>query len=273
VAEHLADCLELRLVLAHVIEQPPGFPLLDSEHERKSHGPGRYLLREVAATMELHPRTQLRTEIGDPATMLAMLAKEERAELVVAGSRGRGKIRAALLGSLTANLVKQLSCPLLVVPRGGAGAYAAALTASDASVVCGIAGGPDERVVGHADHMAGRLAAQLHVVQAGTTIPTTNPLGVMGAPLQVRDALIRQERERQRLLDRAAGQIQEAPRTELSFDIGDPAQTLAHIASESATALLVVADDSPWQRLAAAANIPVAVVPVAADSSAEGRRD
>jgi nucleotide-binding universal stress UspA family protein len=57
-----------------------------------------------------------RVSIGFPAGRLADVAAEERAELVVVGSRGRGRIKAALLGSVSNDLIGVAPCPVLVVP-------------------------------------------------------------------------------------------------------------------------------------------------------------
>jgi nucleotide-binding universal stress UspA family protein len=65
---------------------------------------------------------------GYPAESLADLADDEDAELIVVGSRGRGAVRAALLGSVSTELIGVARCPVLVVPRGAMPA-----TASDGS--------------------------------------------------------------------------------------------------------------------------------------------
>ncbi len=66
------------------------------------------------------PDAELQTIIGSPAERLADLAEDERAELVVVGSRGRGAFKAAFLGSVSNSLVGVARCPVLVVPRGAA---------------------------------------------------------------------------------------------------------------------------------------------------------
>src|ERR687888_334827 len=49
---------------------------------------------------------------------LADLADEEDAELIVVGSRGRGRFKAAFLGSVSNSLVGVARCPVLIVPPG-----------------------------------------------------------------------------------------------------------------------------------------------------------
>jgi nucleotide-binding universal stress UspA family protein len=57
---------------------------------------------------------------GDPARLIAEAAAD--LDLLFVGSRGHGPIRSALLGSVSAKLIEKLPCPVLVVPRGAAGA-------------------------------------------------------------------------------------------------------------------------------------------------------
>jgi nucleotide-binding universal stress UspA family protein len=53
---------------------------------------------------------------GDPAEELARAAADRKAALLVVGSRGRGSVRAALLGSVSAALTRRASCPIVIVP-------------------------------------------------------------------------------------------------------------------------------------------------------------
>jgi nucleotide-binding universal stress UspA family protein len=56
--------------------------------------------------------------VGLPAERLADLADDEDAELIVVGSRGRGRFKASFLGSVSNSLVGVARCPVLVVPPG-----------------------------------------------------------------------------------------------------------------------------------------------------------
>jgi nucleotide-binding universal stress UspA family protein len=53
---------------------------------------------------------------GDPAAQLVDAARD--LDLLVVGSRGFGPLRRVLLGSVTAGLVHEAPCPVLVLPRG-----------------------------------------------------------------------------------------------------------------------------------------------------------
>ena len=54
---------------------------------------------------------------GAPAEVLAAVAREGGADLIVMGSRGLGRVRAAI-GSTVLDLLHDAPCPVLVVPPG-----------------------------------------------------------------------------------------------------------------------------------------------------------
>lgn len=68
---------------------------------------------------------------GDPATVLADEAERGMDALVV-GSRGYGPMRRALLGGVSAKLMRFAPCPVLVVPRGAPAAAVAGASADAA---------------------------------------------------------------------------------------------------------------------------------------------
>lgn len=129
VAARLAERLEARLVLAHVAELAlapyaamgrigvtgiaPRPMTLATRHEQEE--AGARLLAQLAAERGLGHAEQ-RVVVGFPAERLADLADEEDAELIVVGSRGRGRFQAALLGSVSNSLAGVARCPVLIVP-------------------------------------------------------------------------------------------------------------------------------------------------------------
>jgi nucleotide-binding universal stress UspA family protein len=54
--------------------------------------------------------------MGGAAHVIAEIAKEERADLIVVGTRGHGPLPGLLLGSVAHRLVQIAHCPVLVVP-------------------------------------------------------------------------------------------------------------------------------------------------------------
>jgi nucleotide-binding universal stress UspA family protein len=120
VAARLAERLDARLVLAHVAESAPS-PIATmmpatTDGQKKA---GERLLDQFAEEAGL-PNATRRAVVGLPAERLADLADEEDAELIVVGSRGRGRFKAAFLGSVSNSLVGVARCPVLIVPPGAA---------------------------------------------------------------------------------------------------------------------------------------------------------
>ena len=133
VAARLAERLEARLVLAHVAElalapyaavgrigvtgiAPRAMTLATPDELEEA---GARLLEQLAAEHGLRDAEQ-RVAVGFPAERLADLADDEDAELIVVGSRGRGRFKAAFLGSVSNSLVGVARCPVLIVPPAAA---------------------------------------------------------------------------------------------------------------------------------------------------------
>lgn len=62
------------------------------------------------------PSVKLRVEWGDPAEVIIDTARREKADMLVVGRRGRGRLSAMLLGSVSQKLASLAPCPVLVVP-------------------------------------------------------------------------------------------------------------------------------------------------------------
>jgi nucleotide-binding universal stress UspA family protein len=79
---------------------------------------GRDVLDEVrlyAAAFGIVPETELLE--GDAAEQILELARRRGADMIVVGSRGRGAVAEALLGSVSQAIVHGADCPVLVVKR------------------------------------------------------------------------------------------------------------------------------------------------------------
>ena len=109
---------------------------------------------------------------GSPARAIMDAADHAAAELLVVGSRGRGSLRAAVLGSVSRELTAQASCPVVVVPPGSAAANPGdGAPGAQASVVCGIDGSDQAlAAVAIAGRLASRLRCRLVVVHARQNI-------------------------------------------------------------------------------------------------------
>ena len=72
-------------------------------------------LERTAAAISTTANIELRAEAGSPGPLLCELARELSSDVLVVGSRGRGAIKRALLGSISSHVVHNAPCPVLVV--------------------------------------------------------------------------------------------------------------------------------------------------------------
>jgi nucleotide-binding universal stress UspA family protein len=97
VARELAQRYQLPLLYAHVVQRGEGD---DTAYE---------LMHEVAAP----ENAEVAIESGHPADRLVALALERQASFLVVGNHGP---RSSLLGSISADVSRRASCPVVVVP-------------------------------------------------------------------------------------------------------------------------------------------------------------
>ncbi len=114
----MARELHARLVLVHVTEYIVGkggnYPrALDDDEVRQG-------LRARASELSaagLPTSVVLReTTLGGPARVIAAVARDEGAGLLVTGSHGHTSLAQVVLGSVSSALVHLAPCPILVVP-------------------------------------------------------------------------------------------------------------------------------------------------------------
>ncbi len=102
----------------------------------------------------------VRTVVSEGRTVPALLKRSEDADLLVVGSRGRGAMRSALLGSVALHCATHARCPVVVVHPGPS-------DADSPRVVVGVDGSTESRaalVVALAE--AARTGAEVEVVAA-----------------------------------------------------------------------------------------------------------
>ena len=118
-AERMAGALDAELRLIAVVPKPPspGTQAFDLEDIHTSmRRELEKALQRGAASVAKGTTASTVLEDGDPASVLADLGVE--LDLIVAGSRGYGPVRRALLGAVSARLARSAPCPVLVTPRG-----------------------------------------------------------------------------------------------------------------------------------------------------------
>jgi nucleotide-binding universal stress UspA family protein len=120
VATEFAEVLGLRVVAVHVAERLGDDHMPDAAlailHLR---GNAERLLANVLYDEELVGRVDVRAEVGNVAERLAAVAAEERALLILLGSRSKGKARKFLRSRLAGETLRRSSVPVIVVPPQG----------------------------------------------------------------------------------------------------------------------------------------------------------
>lgn len=118
-ADDLSRRLGMGLVVVHVVEpfvvraEPWGPPGAETRAEDVAAGEA-LLQRECSAAGLEH--VERKVLVGRPAERLAELADDVDADLIVVGSRGHRLVQAALVGSVSSELLGLAPCPVLVLP-------------------------------------------------------------------------------------------------------------------------------------------------------------
>ena len=73
-------------------------------------------VREIVADLDGDVPVEIDTYVGDPAGILIDVSSG--LDLLVCGSRGRGPLKAVLLGSVSRRVAAEAHCPVIVIPRG-----------------------------------------------------------------------------------------------------------------------------------------------------------
>lgn len=90
--------------------------LPDIELERKILNAGQSMLQkaqDTCAASQLQSRTRLET--GQPRDVICHVAKEEKPDLLVLGSRGLGSVERLMLGSVSDYVLHNCTSPVMVV--------------------------------------------------------------------------------------------------------------------------------------------------------------
>lgn len=103
-------------VIPRLLLPPDAYGLTLAEMEREQRAYAEKLVAEAAAKLG-EPALELETRVlsGSPPECLAEVAEAPDVGLVVIGSRGRGAVARALLGSVSGRLVHICPKPVLVV--------------------------------------------------------------------------------------------------------------------------------------------------------------
>jgi nucleotide-binding universal stress UspA family protein len=183
----------------HVLHVAPAFP---DYFEPSDPGPGpteregRRILDEEVKKIENVGGTlaQSHLRMGGAAEEVIDLAEELETGLIVLGSRGKGTIRRALMGSVSDSIVRHAHCPVLVVRWKPVVFPAKILVATDGSEEATLA-------AQSAADLAARTGSELHVAHVGKVLTHGDFVGVDVGPLPA---------GAQELLDKEAKELLEA---------------------------------------------------------------
>ena len=153
----------------HVLHVAPAFPDYFEPSDSNEPGPtereGRRILDEQVNKIENvgGAVAQSHLRMGGAAEEVIDLAEELETALIVLGSRGRGRIRRALMGSVSDSVVRHTHCPVLVVRWKPVVFPAKILVATD---------GSEEAVLAaqSAADLAARTGSELHVTHVGKVL-------------------------------------------------------------------------------------------------------
>ena len=167
-ADALAYGFNSRVALVHVAKDPPLF-VSRADRER-----GRNVANTRAGEVLAHFRDEITgpeeveelVELGSPLERLVEVAQARQPEMIVVGSRGRGRFASALGGSVSRALISKSPCPVVIVSPAAAGRLAAQRVASPLrqqnGIVCGLPDGDKSLpVAGVAKRLARRLGKRL----------------------------------------------------------------------------------------------------------------
>lgn len=100
------------LFLLHAID-----PALTGDKLRRAEEGAEFQLRNIqAAATQNGVASSISLRVGSPIQTVLAEIDERRATGIVAGTRGRNAVQEMLLGSVSMTLLRQASCPVLVVP-------------------------------------------------------------------------------------------------------------------------------------------------------------
>jgi nucleotide-binding universal stress UspA family protein len=115
----LSERLGLRLVLAHAVDGIGGLGTGDGVESVSMQADRQGAERRLARLAHEHgvaDRAERRVAVGEPAALLGQIAAEESADVIVVGSRARGRLRRGLESNLALHLETATTVPVVIAP-------------------------------------------------------------------------------------------------------------------------------------------------------------
>jgi nucleotide-binding universal stress UspA family protein len=139
-AGELAPALGARVLLLHVERDPALFGSLADRGSGRHRAAGRgdEFLRTIGVLLPYGTRVDERVALGSPAGEIVAVAEDVGASLIVVGSRRRGAALRALTGSVSENVVRRASCPVVIAPDAVHRRHTQPGRGTDRSVLVGV---------------------------------------------------------------------------------------------------------------------------------------
>jgi nucleotide-binding universal stress UspA family protein len=246
VAASFASRLDAELILLHLIAPT---------NRTRQPDDGEAALREAALKMTERIATQIPVAVdgravvsaGNPTEGLLSFADRHGAAMVVAGTRGLGRLTSVLRGSVSQRIAGRARCPVVVVPRGAKRAPVARPTARCATptYLCGYDGSePARAALGHTLELARRLGASVVITHVATTsVPMVAPKSAL-EDFDPEAMLQSAKRKGACLLQEAAEYAWRECGDRIDVQVkllhGDPAEELETVAHSRGAALVAV---------------------------------
>lgn len=121
VGRRLATALDRPLVLLHVAPPTaaPGLSIAPTGRSRliqEELDDASELLSRIADEEGLGEDVARIAKVGDAGAAIVKVCDEQNASFVVMGSRGRGGLKSAMLGSVSNSVASNAPCPVVIVP-------------------------------------------------------------------------------------------------------------------------------------------------------------
>ena len=203
---------------------------------------------------------------GNAVLEIQTIATRLQAAMLVVGTRGRGSVKAAVLGSVSRDLLRSAPCPVMVVPRG------ADEPLCGETIVCGI---DDDGRAGEALNVAARIGETTGKRLVLTHVEQRKDVAaarLAAASLPVEGLPASPALAPARLLHESRQQVRAAVDVTLALRQGVAVDELAVLAGNVDAAAIVVASRGPGplstmvggsvaQELTTRSHCPVVVVP------------
>ena len=112
---------QAHVLIVHVLPSDLDRPTLDdldeavhAEHRAR----GSMILEDAASRFNGGPKPEMVLREGSPATEIVAAAIEWKADVIVLGTHGRGRLSRFVLGSTAESVIRRAHCPVLTVAHG-----------------------------------------------------------------------------------------------------------------------------------------------------------